>query len=330
MFGFNKKKPKDYQGGRDAKSIVDGVLAATKELARTRLNGGRKPSSSSGPKFSGSGGGSAVIELTDDDFEESVIDSNHFFFVAFLAPWCGHCKALLPEWDQASKELKGRVKFGNVDATANQGLASTYGVRGYPTIKWFPAGEKSGASSAQDYQGERKAGAIVRFALDELAKSGWEPDVNQIVDQAAFKEQCEDNQLCILGFLPSIYDDGKEGREANIAILRSAVAKASGATFGAGWVEAGAQENLESMFRIGGYPAVVLISHKKKTASVFNGAFDKKRLSTFVQMLGGGKSSRRVKIKKWPSVKTGEKWDGGEAPVIEEEFSLEDLMGDDL
>ena len=328
VFGFNKKKPTDYQGGRDAKAIVDGVLAATKELARTRLNGGKKPS---GPKFSGGGsGGSAVHELTDDNFEELVLDSKDQWLVAFTAPWCGHCKNLLPEWDKASMELKGKVKLGNVDATAHQGLAGTYGVQGYPTIKWFAAGEKAGSSSAQDYQGERKSGGIVKFALDELAKSGWEPEVNEIFDQAGFKEQCEDNQLCILGFLPSIYDDGKDGREGNIAVLKSAVAKATGATFGAGWVEAGAQEALESKFRIGGFPSVVLISHKKKTASVFNGAFDKRKLTTFVQMLGSGKSSRRVKVKEWPKLNTVEKWDGGEAPVIEEEFSLEELMGDDL
>merc|ERR1712146_184059 len=55
-------------------------------------------------------------------------------------------------------------------------------------------GEKAGSSSAQDYQGERKSGGIVKFALDELAKSGWEPEVNEIFDQAGFKEQCEDNQ----------------------------------------------------------------------------------------------------------------------------------------
>merc|ERR1711871_1244742 len=108
----------------------------------SRLGGGssgggsrRRASSSSGPKFSG-GGGNAVVQLDDDNFEEQVMDSNDMWMVAFTAPWCGHCKNLMPHWEKASGELKGKVHVGQVDATANQGLASQYGVQGYPTIKW--------------------------------------------------------------------------------------------------------------------------------------------------------------------------------------------------
>jgi thioredoxin-like negative regulator of GroEL len=49
----------------------------------------------------------------------------------------GHCQRLKPEWAKAASELKGQVKFGQVDTTVHQSLASQYGVRGYPTIKVF-------------------------------------------------------------------------------------------------------------------------------------------------------------------------------------------------
>ena len=71
--------------------------------------------------------------------------------VEFYAPWCGHCKALEPEWNQAATQMKGKVKFAKADATENQMLAQRFGVQGYPTIKYFDYGTGKSDSSAADY-----------------------------------------------------------------------------------------------------------------------------------------------------------------------------------
>lgn len=66
------------------------------------------------------------------------------------APWCGHCKALAPEYEKAASEFKGdeNVFLAKVDATAETDLAERFEVRGYPTIKFF----KEGIASS-DYSG---------------------------------------------------------------------------------------------------------------------------------------------------------------------------------
>lgn len=89
--------------------------------------------------------------------------------VEFFAPWCGHCKNLEPHWRAAASELKGKVKvwffislqktnlfnqLGALDATANTMMANRFGIRGFPTIKFFGAGEKS-VEDAIDYDGGR-------------------------------------------------------------------------------------------------------------------------------------------------------------------------------
>lgn len=62
---------------------------------------------------------SRVVRLTSADFKKQVLESDESWLVEFYAPWCGHCKALEPEWDKAAKYLKGVVKVGAVDMDAD-------------------------------------------------------------------------------------------------------------------------------------------------------------------------------------------------------------------
>ena len=82
-----------------------------------------------------------MIVLTDSNFDETIFNSKDMFMVAFYAPWCGHCKNLLPEWTSAASQLKGKVKLAKIDATENNQMASRYQIQGYPTIKIFPSVE---------------------------------------------------------------------------------------------------------------------------------------------------------------------------------------------
>lgn len=119
--------------------------------------------------------------LTQSNFDSLVLGSKDIWIVEFYAPWCGHCKALEPEYKQAAAQLKGTVKLGKVDATEHEQLGARFGVKGFPTIKVFGYGAKSD-SKAFDYQAERTASAIVSYAMDLAEKADIDPDVHEMIN----------------------------------------------------------------------------------------------------------------------------------------------------
>uniref|UniRef100_A0A1I7U8R6 protein disulfide-isomerase n=1 Tax=Caenorhabditis tropicalis TaxID=1561998 RepID=A0A1I7U8R6_9PELO len=109
-----------------------------------------------------------ISELTDANFDSKVMKSDGIWVVEFYAPYCGHCKNLVPEYKKAAKLLKGIASIGAIDATIHQSIPSKYSIKGYPTIKIF-----SGSKST-DYNGPRTAKGIadaVRKTIGEVIES---------------------------------------------------------------------------------------------------------------------------------------------------------------
>ncbi|CZT47295.1 probable protein disulfide-isomerase precursor [Rhynchosporium secalis] len=100
---------------------------------------------------------SDVAALTKDSFPDFVKDD--ITLVEFYAPWCGHCKALAPEYEEAATTLKEKnIRLAKVDCTEEADLCQSFGVEGYPTLKVF-----RGPDNVSPYSGARKAPAIVSY-----------------------------------------------------------------------------------------------------------------------------------------------------------------------
>lgn len=107
-----------------------------------------------------------VVVLTSANFKSKVLQSDELWIVEFYAPWCGHCKALEPEYKKLGKELKGTVNVGAVDMTQHQDVGAPYGIKGFPTIKFFGYNK----NKPIDYNGARSADAMGDEAFKQLRK----------------------------------------------------------------------------------------------------------------------------------------------------------------
>lgn len=54
---------------------------------------------------------SDVVMLDPSNFDTLVLKSNEIWIVEFFAPWCGHCKNLVPEYKKAATALKVSICF---------------------------------------------------------------------------------------------------------------------------------------------------------------------------------------------------------------------------
>ncbi|KAF8528674.1 thioredoxin-like domain-containing protein [Gautieria morchelliformis] len=105
--------------------------------------------------------GSNVIDLDSSNFE-SIVKPEPLILVEFFAPWCGHCKALAPHYEEAATALKEKnIPLAKVDCVDQSELCQQHGVQGYPTVKVFRNGTPA------DYPGPRKADGIISYMVKQ-------------------------------------------------------------------------------------------------------------------------------------------------------------------
>lgn len=106
-----------------------------------------------------------VTVVVGKNYEDIVLDDEKDVLIEFYAPWCGHCKALAPKYEElaalyANSEFKDKVVIAKVDATTNDVPDE---VRGFPTIKLYPAGAKS---EPVTYSGSRTVEDLIEFVKE--------------------------------------------------------------------------------------------------------------------------------------------------------------------
>ena len=140
------------EGEISEKNIDDFIAKWEKGSLKPHLKTQDEPKENNGDIF-------VVVGKT---FQKEVIDNDKDVFIVFYAPWCGHCKQLLPKYEEAAKKLKEKnpkLVLAKMDATENE--VESVHITGFPTIKFYPGNKKDKAPL--DFNGARTTEGIINF-----------------------------------------------------------------------------------------------------------------------------------------------------------------------
>jgi thioredoxin 2 len=99
------------------------------------------------------------IELDDAGFDAFVNSTTLPVLVDFWAPWCGPCRMMAPQFEQAARQLKGRALLVKVNSDEAPRTATRFGIRSIPTLVRLDAG-----TERQRLSGAVPAAQIVALA----------------------------------------------------------------------------------------------------------------------------------------------------------------------
>lgn len=100
------------------------------------------------------------------------------------------------DWQKLPSLMKSKVKIAKIDATVHQKMAQKFGIRGFPTLLFFPLGANK---EKVPYEGQRSAEDMAAW-LNTQKIAEQKRELLELSEQSLNKE-CDSNNVCILVLL---------------------------------------------------------------------------------------------------------------------------------
>ncbi|KAL6199932.1 hypothetical protein ACLB2K_029714 [Fragaria x ananassa] len=133
-----------YTGNDDARKFIldkEVTLANIKAFGEDFLEDKLKAFYKSDPIPETNDGDVKIV--VGNNFDDIVLDESKDVLLEIYAPWCGHCQSLEPTYNKLAIHLRGieSIVIAKMDGTTNEHPRAK--ADGFPTLLFFPAGNKS-------------------------------------------------------------------------------------------------------------------------------------------------------------------------------------------